>query len=135
MKIRSQIDAIDVMGVDPVRFLVVPRVVASVIAMPIMTAVTLYAAIGAGYLVAVFQFDLNGVQYLSQIMQNTTAHDLFVCIVKSLSFGLLMALIQCFAGFRAEHGPQGVGLATNQAIVAGISSLAWVNLLISAMMY
>lgn len=135
MKIRSQIDAIDVMGVDPLRFLVAPRVIASLIAMPILTLVVLYAAIAAGWGVAVFQFGLSGPQFLTQITGYVTGHDLLACLTKSFAFGGVMSLIQCFCGFQAEHGPQGVGLATNQAIVLGISSVAWVNLLITGLMY
>lgn len=135
MKIRSQIDAIEVMGVDPLRYLVVPRVLASIIAMPILTLVVLYAAIGAGMGVAVFQFGLSGAQFWGQITAYVTGHDLMSCMAKAFSFGIVLALIQCFCGFQAEHGPQGVGLATNRAIVLGISATAWVNLLISGLMY
>ena len=135
MRIRSQIDAIEVMGVDPLRFLVVPRVLGSIFALPLLTTLVLYAAIASGYGVAVWQFDLNGTQYIAQITQFVTPHDLLSAILKSFVFGLTLSLIQCYCGFKAENGPQGVGMATNRAIVAGISITALANLIISGFMY
>ncbi len=135
MRIRNQIDAIEVMGVDPIRWLVVPRLIGSLLAMPILTLVVLYAAVASGWVVGVVQYDLNGALFMSQVLGFITPYDLGTAMLKAGAFGLTLAIIQCYCGFAAEHGPQGVGLATNRAIVASVAAISWVNLVISGLMY
>lgn len=135
MRIRSQIDAIEMMGVDPVRFLVVPRVIGSIFAMPALTVVGLYAAIAMGWGVGVYQFGLNGSAFLEQIYTTSGLDDLGAAILKSIAFGGTLVVIQCFAGFEARQGPQGVGLATNKAVVAGAVAIGWINLVVSGALY
>ncbi len=135
MRTRSQIDAIDVMGVDPVGFLVVPRLIGSLFAMPMLTLAAIWGAIGMGWLVGVLQFDLNGHAFLEQIWSTTTMYDVRVALWKSLAFGGTLAVVQTYFGFHAGHGPQGVGMATNQAVVYGTVLIGWLNLMISAFAY
>lgn len=135
MRIRSQIEAIDVMGVDPVRFLVVPRLIGSLVAMPMLTITAIWGAIAMGYVVAVGQFGLNGEAFLEQIWATTTAHDIEAALWKSLAFGSTLAIVQTYFGFHAEHGPQGVGMATNHAVVTGAVLIGWLNLIVTTAMY
>lgn len=135
MRIRAQIDAIAVMGVDPVRFLVVPRIVASMFAMTALTVFALYAAIAAGYVVGVVQFGINGQSFLEQIAFTTKMHDVYAAIVKAVLFGGVLSVIQAYSGFSAQPGPLGVGLATNRAVVVGTTAIAWVNLMVTGVMY
>jgi len=135
MRIRSQIDAIEVMGVDAVKFLVIPRLVGSIFALPVLTIAGIYAAVAMGYVVNTYQFGLNGAQFLDLLFMTTKMHDLWAAVIKSLVFGSTLAVIQTYAGFHAKHGPQGVGLATNFAVVAGATAIAWLNLIVTGFLY
>lgn len=135
MRTRSQIDAMAVMGVNPVAFLVVPRLIGSIVALPMLTLAAIWGAIGMGWLVGVMQFDLNGHTFLDQIWSTTSMYDVQVALWKSLAFGGTLAVVQTYFGFRAEHGPQGVGMATNRAVVYGAVLIGWLNLMISAFAY
>lgn len=135
MRIRGQIDAIEVMGVDAAAFLVVPRLIGSMFAMVTLTIVAIYGAVGMGWFVATQQFGINGPAFLAQILDITTLHDLRAAVFKAIGFGATLSIVQSYFGFHAEDGPQGVGMATNQAVVSGAVLIGWVNLAITGAMY
>ena len=117
MRITEQIDALTVMALNPVRYLVVPTLVAGVIAMPILAWVFDVVGIFGGYLVAVKLFGLSGGTYFGQIQVFLTTTDLWVGFWKSLAFGLVVTWVACYKGFYVGHGAEGVGRATTEAVV------------------
>jgi phospholipid/cholesterol/gamma-HCH transport system permease protein len=123
MRVTEQIDAITTMGVNPVQFLVVPRVVATTLMLPLLaTCFGVAGQIGA-YIVAVVWQGIDPGIFLSKVEQFLTAKDLRMTIAKSLVFGFVVSVICCKKGFFASGGARGVGEATARAVVASIVAI------------
>jgi len=127
MRVTEQIDALRVMGADPLRHLVVPRFLACLLLVPLLTVVG--DAVGAlgGYLISVEALGIPSSHYLQQTRNIMENWDIFVGLAKSVFFGALIAIICCYKGFNAEGGAAGVGRATTAAFVASFISILMVN--------
>ena len=117
MKVTEQIDALETMALDPVRYLVVPRFMAGIIMLPVLTIFADIIAIIGGLIVCVFFLDLSSYTFLNGVKLFFDLQDLFGGLVKALSFGGIIAVIGCFQGFRTYGGAEGVGLSTTRAVV------------------
>ncbi|MBX7079346.1 MAG: ABC transporter permease [Nannocystaceae bacterium] len=137
MKISEQVEALEVMSIDPLRFLVAPRLWAVSIALPLLCGYADVIGIGASYVGAVYQLGLDGGTFFSQLKQFVHLPDLLVGVFKGLVFGWIVALIACFHGYRAakRDGAEGVGVATNRAIVHGAVVCIVLNLVMSWALY
>lgn len=118
MRIADQIDAIRAMAVDPIQYLVSPRIVAAVAVIPLLTAIFSLVGIGSGYLLAVSMLRLDGGQFLSSVRDSVEWSDVSGGIQKSLVFAVLVAWLAAYYGFHARGGAKGVGVATTEAVVA-----------------
>ncbi len=118
MRITEQVDALEVMAVDPVEFLVTPRVLAGLVMLPLLSlffaAVASLAAAG----VACGIMDLDRSTYWAQFAKVVDSIDLVHCVVKGSTFGLFLTWIGCFCGYRASGGARAVGMATRNTVVA-----------------
>ncbi|HEV2288457.1 MAG TPA: ABC transporter permease [Candidatus Acidoferrales bacterium] len=119
MVVTEQVDAMRALGVDPVRKLVVPRVLATLIALPLLTAVADLVGLIGGYIVSHFMLGLSAPQFWNQAIQALAFGDLVMGITKPVAFALLISTIGCFYGLRTQGGTQGVGRSTTSAVVAG----------------
>jgi phospholipid/cholesterol/gamma-HCH transport system permease protein len=137
MKISEQVEALEVMSVDPMRHLVAPRLWAVTLALPILCGYANVIGIASSYMGAVWQLGLDGGTFHSQISEHVHLSDLAVGMFKGLVFGWLVALIATFHGYRAakKEGAEGVGVATNRAIVHGAVMCILLNLAISWVLY
>ncbi|HEY9421034.1 MAG TPA: ABC transporter permease [Thermoanaerobaculia bacterium] len=122
MRVTEQIDALEVMATDPVHYLVVPRVWATTIMMPLLVLMGNFIGIFGGYLVAVVLMGANPVAYIDRTFQFMTLNDLFSGLLKAAVFGFLLAVIGCQQGFYTTGGAEGVGKATTAAVV--VASIA-----------
>lgn len=120
MKISEEIDALYTMGFDPTRFLVIPKLVASVIVVPILTLFSDLFAIVGGLLVGIGMLDLTANAYIAQTIKTIGIFDVSWGFMKSAVFAILIAWIGCFRGFRVTGGAAGVGQATTSAVVSSI---------------
>ena len=120
MKISDEVDALFTMGFDPTRFLVVPKIVASVITVPILTLFSDLFAILGGLVVGVFMLDLTVNAYMAQTLKTLTVFDVFWGFLKAAVFALLIAGIGCLRGFQVRGGAAEVGQATTSAVVSSI---------------
>jgi phospholipid/cholesterol/gamma-HCH transport system permease protein len=120
MVISEEIDAMRTMALDPVRFLVVPKVLALMLMMPLLTVMSNIAGILGGYLVGVVGLDLGSNAYLSQTVQALFISDVLTGLVKSVVFALLIGLVGAYRGFAVRGGPEAVGRATTSAVVTAI---------------
>ena len=120
MKISEEVDALFTMGFDPVGFLVIPKLIAAVIMVPILTLFSDIFAIAGGLLVGVFMLDLTVGSYVAQTLDTLTLFDVFWGVLKSAVFGLLITWIGCLRGFRVSGGAASVGQATTSAVVSSI---------------
>jgi phospholipid/cholesterol/gamma-HCH transport system permease protein len=122
MRVTEQIDALEVMATDPVHYLVVPRVWATTLMLPLLVAMGNGIGIFGGYLVSVVLMGANPVSYLDRTFQYMDLNDLFSGLIKAAVFGFLLALIGCQQGFYTTGGAEGVGRSTTSAVV--IASIA-----------
>ena len=117
MRITEQIDALTVMALNPMRYLVVPAIVAGLITFPLMTAIFDVVGIFGGYLVTVQLLGLSPGTYFGEMQTFVDWSDLMVGFWKSISFGLLVPWVCTYKGFHCGHGAEGVARATTQAVV------------------
>jgi phospholipid/cholesterol/gamma-HCH transport system permease protein len=120
MKISNEIDALKTMGVDPVQVLVVPRIVALVIALPLLTVVADIASIGGGMAMAQAMLDVGPRDFLGRLPDVVSLETFAAGLVKTPVFAFLIGLVGCHQGMLAEQGAAGVGLRTTAAVVQAI---------------
>jgi conserved hypothetical integral membrane protein len=133
MKVTEQIDALRVMGVSPVAFLVVPRLIACVVVTPVLCLLGDVAGTVGGYLVAT-NAGVAPAIYLASIRDFMDFGDLFWGMVKTVPFGMLIALVSCREGLRVEGGAMGVGRATTDAVVISFVLVYAADYLLSALL-
>jgi len=122
MRVTEQIDALATMGVSPVKYLMVPRIVAGLIMLPVLTTFADVIGIAGGYFVGVEVLGANPTVYIKRTFDYLDADDILGGLLKAAVFGTLIALISSYKGFVAEGGAEGVGRATTGAVV--LSSMA-----------
>jgi phospholipid/cholesterol/gamma-HCH transport system permease protein len=120
MKISDEVDALFTMGFDPARFLVIPKIVASVIVVPLLTLFSDLFAILGGLIVGVSMLDLTTNAYLTQTLKTLRLFDVFWGFIKAAVFALLITGIGCLRGFQVRGGAAAVGQATTSAVVSSI---------------
>jgi phospholipid/cholesterol/gamma-HCH transport system permease protein len=118
MKVTEQIDALTTLATNPIKYLVVPRIVAAVISMPILTAIGDSIGVMGGYVVSVYTLDFNGTGYLKNTVDFAHTEDITSGLIKAAVFGFIVALLGCYNGFNSKGGAQGVGNATTSAVVS-----------------
>jgi len=117
MKVTEQIDALESMAISPVRFLAMPRFLASVIMMPILVTFAIVIAIGGSYLVSNYFLGVSFAVFFNSVKRFFIIPDLVAGLVKTIFFGAVTSLMGCNIGFRTEGGAEGVGLATIRSFV------------------
>lgn len=123
MRITEQIDAMHTLAVSPVQYLIVPRVLASVIMLPIMTMVFDVVGMMGAYGVAVIYKGVDPGIFMANVQWFTDPNDLMQGLIKAAVFGLVLSLVGCHQGYGASGGAKGVGLATTRAVVMGSVSI------------
>src|SRR5213075_4422 len=108
MKVTEQIDALRALAVYPIDYLVVPRVLAMMVSMPLLVAECIAVGIAAGYLVAIFILDINGTYYMANMVRWTRNRDIIMGLSKAFCFGILIVFISCHKGLTAHEGAVGV---------------------------
>ncbi len=117
MKITDQFPALEMMAIDPLKYVISPKILAGVICLPLLTAFFDLVGIGGGYLVGVKLLGVNEGAYLGKMVASVTFTDIYGGILKSLSFGLLITWIASFMGFEAQPTTEGVSRATTNTVV------------------
>ena len=117
MIVTEQVDAMRAMGTDPVRKLVTPRMVATVLMLPLLTAMADFMGLIGGYLVSFFTLRLGAVTFWTRAIDILEFSDLMQGLTKPLVFGFIIATVGCYQGLKVKGGTQGVGRATTQAVV------------------
>ena len=122
MKVDEELDALTTMGLRPIRFLVMPRVMAAMMAMPILTiASELIGLFGGGLVMEIM--NVPRTVYWSRVVDASTVFTIGFGILKSMLFGVLVGLIGCYAGMRTKNTADGVGVAATSAVVGGIVAI------------
>jgi phospholipid/cholesterol/gamma-HCH transport system permease protein len=117
MVVTEQVDAMRALGTDPIRKLMTPRVVATVLMLPLLTAVSDFVGLVGGFLVAYFTLRLGPVQFWTRAIHSLDFGDLVQGLSKPFIFAFIISTVACFMGLRVKGGTQGVGRATTSAVV------------------
>ncbi len=131
MRVTEQIDALRVMGTDPIAYLVVPRVIACLFMVPMLTVFSNLMGILGGYLVTVHGFGVNSHAYWDFSARFISNWEVAVGLIKSVAFGLAIGLISCYKGFHCEPGAAGVGKAATNAFVVSFIAIIVSNLFLA----
>ncbi|MBA61519.1 MAG: ABC transporter permease [Planctomycetaceae bacterium] len=130
MRVTEQIDALKSMGVNPIHFLVVPRVFAALLLIPILTLMADFMGILGGFAYSHYILHIDAHQYFEFSRQYVTGFDLLTGIIKSLFFGGCIAIVSCYFGFHSKHGAQGVGNAATAAFVTSFVLILAMDLMV-----
>jgi phospholipid/cholesterol/gamma-HCH transport system permease protein len=131
MVVTDQINALRALGTDPIRKLIVPRVVAGVIMAPILTIIADTFGIVGGWLIATFQLRVASSLYWTSVTDGLYLEDAWMGLIKPFMLGFAIVTIGCFVGMRTTGGTQGVGRATTQAVVAASVAVIAVDLFVT----
>jgi phospholipid/cholesterol/gamma-HCH transport system permease protein len=135
MRVTEQIDALYTLATNPMKYLVVPRFLASTIMMFFLSGLGTYVGILGGYFVGVKVLGTNPTTYMNQSINNTTVSDIWYGLIKALVFGAVVGLIGCYKGFNTEGGAEGVGKATTGAVVVSCMLILILDYFLSALLW
>jgi len=130
--IREEIDALEVMGTDPIRRLVVPRVLAATLVAGLLNGLVTIVGLAGGFLFGVYLQHVSAGAYLSTLTLVTGLPEVVIATVKAVSFGLIAGLVGCYRGLTVSGGPKGVGTAVNETVVLCVIALFAVNVVLTA---
>jgi phospholipid/cholesterol/gamma-HCH transport system permease protein len=124
MRITEQIDALESMAVNPIQFLVLPRIIAAMVVTPILTLLFFVIGMGGAYLVAVVLEHVDYGSWRANLVDIVQVRDVVQGFIKAVFFGFMVALVGCYQGYNASGGGRGVGIGTTRAVViASVSTL------------
>ena len=135
MMINEEVDALTTMGFDPIHFLAVPKVLASVVVVPLLTVYAAFFGIVGGLIIGVAGLDLTAYSFMKQTMNSFKAFDVASSLVKSAVFAVLISSIACQRGFQVRGGAEAVGAATTSAVVSGIFLIVVANSAFAVVLY
>jgi len=131
MRVTEQIDALRSMAVNPLRYLVAPRVIACVLMLPLLTVFSAVIGIYGGYLISVHIFGMTAQGYFDPMPANITYFDFWMGVIKGFVFGFLISTISCYKGMTTRGGAAGVGRATTNSVVISYSYILIINFMLT----
>jgi phospholipid/cholesterol/gamma-HCH transport system permease protein len=133
MRVTEQVDALTVMAVNPVQYLVLPRIVAGVIMLPLLTVLSVFIGVIGGYLAGVKLLGIHGGLFMNMIYEYVDVGDIYNGLLKAACFGLILTLVGCYKGFYTRGGAEGVGRATTQSVVLSAVLILASNYVLTAL--
>ena len=135
MKVSEEVDALRAMAIDPVRYLVMPRFLAALIVLPLLTMLTNVLGICGGYLIGQIQLNVNLSQYVDNMVNFVNIKDVVNGIVKAVIFGVIISIISCYEGLSTRGGARGVGRATTYSVVLSFILILIFDYFITHLLY
>jgi phospholipid/cholesterol/gamma-HCH transport system permease protein len=135
MKVTEQIDALTTLATNPVKYLVVPRILAAIVTLPLLTAVGDSIGVFGGYIVATQNLGFTSSTYLKNSVDFATHADINSGLIKAAVFGFIIALMGCYNGFNSRGGAQGVGTATTNAVVSSCILILAADFVLTAILF
>ena len=135
MRVTEQIDALTTLATNPIKYLVVPRLVAAVISMPILVAIADSIGVFGGYVASTQSLGFTGSIYLKNTIDYATTQDIMSGLIKAAVFGFIIALMGCYHGFHSRGGAQGVGAATTSAVVSASIMILAANYILTNLLF
>lgn len=135
MRVTEQIDALSTLNTDPLRYLVVPRIIAGLLMLPLLAIVSDIIGIFGGYLVAVYKLDFSPYTYLHNTFDILQASDVISGLIKAAVFGVIVTCMGCYHGYNSKGGAQGVGSATTNAVVSASILILITDYIITGLLF
>ena len=135
MQVTEQIDALYTLATNPIKYLIVPRFLASLIIMPVLTVFADAVGMLGGYAVSVYLLGSNPTIYIRRTYDYLDLEDIYIGLLKACVFGMIIAIIGCYQGFNAQGGAEGVGKATTRAVVLSSLLILIANYFITALFF
>ena len=135
MRVTEQIDALMVMALNPVKYLVVPRVLASLFMLPVLTVIADFVGIIGGYFVGVQLLGINEGVFVNKMVKYVGLEDIYNGLAKAAVFGLILSLVSCYKGFYTKGGAEGVGKATTEAVVVSSITILIADYVLTSLMF
>ena len=135
MRVTEQIDALTVMALNPVKYLVVPRVLASLLMLPLLTVIADFMGIVGGYFVGVKLLGINEGIFIGRMVKYVDLEDIYNGLAKAACFGVILSVVSCYKGFYAKGGAEGVGKATTEAVVVSSISILVADYVLTSLMF
>ena len=135
MRVTEQIDAMAVMAVNPIQYLVTPRVFATILMMPVLTMLFNLIGIVSAYLLAVHVLDVDPGIFIQKIKDFVDIDDLYKSGIKAAAFGMAIALVGCYKGFYASGGAKGVGEATTSSVVTASVAILMIDYALTVVLW
>ena len=129
--IREEIDALEVMGIDPIRRMVLPRVLAATFVATLLNSLTIIVGLVGSFVFSVYLQHVSGGAFLSTLTLVTGLPEVVIATVKAVSFGLIAGLVGCYRGLTVSGGAKGVGIAVNETVVLCVIALFAVNVILT----
>ena len=135
MQVTEQIDALETMATNPVKYLVTPRFLALTIMMPILTLYSDLIGIMGGYIIGVYKLDISHAMYMKNTWQPLKYKDLYTGLIKSFFFGIIVCIVACYEGMTAKGGAEGVGRSTTSSVVVSFILIIASDCFFTALFY
>lgn len=135
MRVTEQVDALEAMAVEPVQYLVTPRVISALLMFPVLTLIADIVGIAGSWLVGVHFLGINSTVYLNNMTQLVELRDVLTGLVKAAAFGVAVSAVSCTLGLRATQGARGVGRATTAAVVVSSTMILILDYVLTALMF
>ena len=135
MQVTEQIDALEAFASNPIKYLVVPRFLALIIVMPLLTLFADIVGILGSYIICVYKLGISSSMYLQVTFDSLLPKDLYTGLFKTIFFGMIIALISCYEGFKVEGGAEGVGQSTTRSVVLSFIAIIIADCFFTAIFY
>ena len=135
MRVTEQIDALDSLGINPIRYLVMPRILACIFMMPLLVVFSNFIAIAGGLIVSTLGVDISTEMFLNGFKNSFKLSDFINGLIKAGVFGFIIGLIGCHEGFRAKGGAQGVGMAATNSVVISTVLILVFNFIFAVLLF
>ena len=135
MRVTEQIDALGTLGTRPMQYLIAPKIIASLICIPVLVLLGNTIGILGGYIIAIFKLEFNPSIYLYATVEYLQWIDIIQGTVKAAIFGLIISMVSCYFGFNATKGAEGVGYATTASVVISSVMILTSNYIITALFF
>lgn len=135
MKSAEEVDALVTMGINPIRFLVVPKLIAMMVMLPALTMIADFIGILGGFLLSITELQLNPYNYIQQTMNALVIKDIVTGLIKALAFGIVITIVGAYQGFKVEGGAEEVGRRTTASVVISIFLVIVFDLFFTLLFY
>lgn len=135
MRVTEQIDALKTLSVNPIKYIICPRIISGILTLPILVLIADIIGIFGGYIIAVYKLGFNAANYIDQTLSFLTFPDVLSGVIKAFFFGLILTFMGCYHGFFSTRGAEGVGKSTTNAVVSSAILILCANYFLTLFLF